>query len=156
MDRIVIEDSLNISDLVFEDLIREVKNGNFFFLLKTFNDDVVVSCKNENNEVTSICIKNIVDKSDDEISLIRFKYSNNLKDGKLLIDGKSEKEFSVDGDEDFFLVNYEDFLLEISKEKLIFIMNYNTKVYPKCVFTLIEKYFKKIFENLRIGLLKKF
>lgn len=145
IDSMVIEKKLNISGELFEEIKFQIENNLFFLYLKNFNENLIVDYKEEEDKSILLYIKNIKDESDEELSLIKFKYTYVFENGSYLIKGISDKDYE---DEDFFVVDFEDFEISLNKENLIFIMYYNTKKYPKCIITMISNYFELIFLNL--------
>ena len=144
IDSITIENELNISERVFSEIRKEVDDKNFFKFLSSFNTDIITNSETE-DDITSIYIKNITDEADDEISMIRFTYFSSTNNDEFHLNALSDKNY--DGDE-FFVVDYESFNVFINKHKCTFVMNYNSKKYPKCIFIVIRKYFERIFGNL--------
>lgn len=144
IDSIVIEKELNISNDLFEEIKVQIENNMFFLYLKSFNENLLVDYKEEEDKSILLYIKNIKDDSDEELSLIKFKYSYNFEGGNYLINGISDKDYE---DDDFFLIDFENFEISLNKQNLKFVMYYNTKKYPKCVITMISNYFELIFLN---------
>ena len=144
IDRIVIDKNVNIGDLPFEILSREIESNNFFLYLTKFNKDLLVDyCKEEDGTIL-LFIKNITDESDGEISLVRFKYTFTFENGHYILEALPDKDYEND---DFFVIDFESFTINMSRLDFNFTMSYNSKKYPKCVIVMIKKYFETIFSN---------
>lgn len=146
MDRIVIDKMIDVGDVPFENLNKELENNDFFLFLTNLNKDLIVDYKKEDDNIISLYIKNITDDCDDELSLIRFKYSYRIENGAYILEAISDKDFETD---DFFVIDFDKFTIRIAKDNFNFFMEYNPKKYPKCVIMMIQKYFERIFNNFQ-------
>lgn len=146
--KIYIKNDLSITDINFNIMSNELLHGDFFNYVQKFNNDIIIDCKN-NNGIIHLYIKNIVDKFDDEITLIRFSYSCEKIENTFHIKCFSVDECENEENEDYFCVDFDNFSLEIERNKFQFLMIHNPKKYPHCVFIMIRKYFEIIFENMK-------
>ena len=149
MDEIIIEKKLNINDDQFENLSKEIENNTFFLYLTSFNKDLIVNYEKEEDGTILLYMKNIVDESDEELSLVRFKYTITSKNNNYILNALQDKDYEND---DFFITDFDNFNININKKGFKFIMTYNPKKYPKCIYIMIKKYFERIFLNLENSL----
>lgn len=146
LHKIEFKNKLNITDKNFNVLKYELNAGTFFNYLQKSNKEILIDCKNKNNDI-SLYIKNLDDDFDEEISLVKFAFSYDDLNDKLLLNGKSKK-CEEDEEDEYFFIDFNTFLIEINKTELIFTMLYNPKKYPQCIFLMIKKYFEVLFSNM--------
>lgn len=141
---IAFEKTINIPNDKFEILKENIEKYDFFKYLSSFNSELINDYNKEEDGSIIITFKNIIDENDEELSLIKFKYTYENIDGRYIITILSDNDYEND---DFFVVEFEDIVIVINKSEFKLSLKYNSKKYPKCVISMIQKYFEEMFLN---------
>lgn len=149
LETVEINTNFVLKDEKRELILSKLREHKFFEFISSIETDIIRSCI-EDLESTRIMMRNITDEYDDELQLVNFSwiFSDFPSNNTIKIEAKNIDVDDEDTLNEYFYVDFHEFIIEIKDSELKFKMSYDKNKHPAFLIQIIKKCFRILFERL--------